>query len=156
ESVAALQEIYTRKEDWPNLLLAFEKELAVALGDVERADIYAKMARLGGEKLGDVEKAKELWREVLDVRGEDPEALAALGQIYLSQENWRELVDILEREVEAESNDDANRVQIYVDLGKLWYGKLGREGSAIDSWRASLDIDPSNTQALFHIAEVYR
>lgn len=156
ESIKALQEIYTRKEDWPNLLQAFEKELAVALGDVERADIYAKMARLGGEKLGDVEKAKELWREVLDVRGEDPEALAALGRIYASQENWRDLVDILEREVEAESNDDQNRVQIYLDLGKIWYGKLGREGSAIDSWRACLDIDPSNTEALFHIAEVYR
>src|SRR5690606_26708258 len=89
ESITALQEIYTRQEDWQNLLLAFEKELAVALGDVERADIYAKMARLGGEKLDDVEKAKELWREVLDVRGEDPEALAALGQIYAAQENWR-------------------------------------------------------------------
>src|SRR5690606_35576696 len=147
ESVTALQEIYTRQEDWPNLLLAFEKELAVALGDVERADIYAKMARLGGEKLDDVEKAKQLWREVLDVRGEDPEALQALGSIYAAQENWRELVDILEREVEAESTDDQNRVQIYGDLGKIWYGKLERDGSAIDSWRAALDVDPTHIEA---------
>lgn len=156
DSIKALQEIYIRKEDWQNLLLAFEKEVAVALGDVERADIYAKMARLSEEKLNDVEKAKELWREVLDIRGEDPEALQALGRIYFAQENWRELVEILEREVEAESTDDQNRVQIYGELGKIWYGKLERDGSAIDSWRASLDVDPTHITAVYHIAEIHR
>lgn len=156
DSIKALQEIYIRNEDWPNLLQAFEKEVAIALGDVERADIYAKMARLSEEKLNDVEKAKELWREVLDIRGEDPEALQALGRIYFAQENWRELVEILEREVEAESTDDQNRVQIYGELGKIWYGKLERDGSAIDSWRAALDVDPTHIEAVYHIAEIHR
>jgi len=155
ESVAALQEIYTRKQDWGALHRAFEKELEVAFGDTQRADILAKMARLSSDCLGKPAEAIELWTRVLDLRGEDPEALNALGNIYADAENWADLVEVLEREVTV-VDDDGTRVQIFADLGRIWYEKLERARNALDSWERVLDIDPGNTGALFHIAEIYR
>ncbi|MBX3245693.1 MAG: tetratricopeptide repeat protein [Myxococcales bacterium] len=155
ESVSALQEIYTRQKNWPALQAAFQKELDVVLGDTQRADIYAKMARLASDALSDFERAIELWREVLELRGEDPEALNALGNIFAQQERWAELVEVLEREANAVEHDE-QRVAIYADLGRIWYERLGRERSALDSWERVLDLDPSNTDALFHIAEIHR
>ncbi len=155
ESVRALQEIYIRLADWQNLYGALEKEIDVVYGDSSQAEIYAKMARLGLDQLGDSEKSIDLWKKVLDLRGEDPEALSALGNIYASHENWRDLVDILEREV-AIADDDALRVQIYSDLGRIWYAKLGRERSSLESWEHVLDIDPANVHALQQIAEIHR
>lgn len=155
DSIKALQEIYTRQENWTALFAAFEKELDVVFGDTNQAAILAKMARLASESLGDFDKAIDLWRRVLDSRGEDPEALNALGNIYAQQERWADLVEILEREVSI-AEDDQLRIQIYGDLGRIWYQKLERERNALDSWERVLDIDPHNTDALFHIAEIHR
>jgi golgin subfamily B member 1 len=154
-SITALQQIYIRKEDWPNLLGMFEKELEVVFGDQPQAEILAKMAWLAADRLHDPQKAIELWRRVLDVRGEDPEALNAIGNIYAAQQNWKDLVEILEREV-AIADDDELRIRIYSDLGRIWYEKLERDRSALDSWERVLDIDPSNADALFNMVEIYR
>ncbi len=154
-SIQALERIYASLERWPELFSAFEKELSIALGDSQQAEIFARMARLSSNRLRDPEKAIELWQRVLDLRGEDPEALNALGDIYASQGNWRDLVDVLEREA-AIATDDRFRMQVYSDLARVWYEKLDRERNAIENWERVLDIDPANTYALFSIAEIQR
>ncbi|MCB9599498.1 MAG: tetratricopeptide repeat protein [Sandaracinus sp.] len=154
ESVKALQEIYTRQQAWPQLYGAFERELDVVFGDQQRADIYAKMARLASDQLGDFDRAIELWMKVLDLRGEDPEALNALGNIHAQHERWAELVEVLERE--ATVVDDAQRVAIYSDLARLAYEKLDRPQASLDAWERVLDLEPGNTGALFYIAEIHR
>jgi tetratricopeptide (TPR) repeat protein len=154
-AIQSLQRIYANLERWPELFAAFEKELSIALGDSQQADVFARMARLSANRLRDQEKAIGLWQRVLDLRGEDPEALNALGDIYASQGNWRDLVDVLEREATV-AQDDALRIQVYSDLARVWYEKLERERNAIENWERVLDIDPGNTYALFSIAEIQR
>ncbi len=155
EAIHALQGIYAKLERWPELFAAFEKELSIALGDSQQADVFARMARLSSNRLRDPERAIGLWQRVLDLRGEDPEALNALGDIYASQGNWRDLVDVLEREA-AIAEDDSFRIQVYSDLARVWYEKLERERNAIENWERVLDVDPGNTYALFSIAEILR
>jgi tetratricopeptide (TPR) repeat protein len=155
ETIRALGGIYANLERWPELFATFEKELSIALGDSQQADVFARMAKLSSNRLRDSEKAIGLWQRVLDLRGEDPEALNALGDIYASQGNWRDLVDVLEREA-AIADDDSFRIQVYSDLARVWYEKLERERNAIENWERVLDIDPGNTYALFSIAEIHR
>jgi tetratricopeptide (TPR) repeat protein len=155
QTIHALEGIYANLGRWPELFAAFEKELSIALGDSQQADVFARMAKLSTNRLSDPEKAIGLWQRVLDLRGEDPEALNALGDIYASQGNWRDLVDVLEREA-AIADDDAFRIQVYSDLARVWYEKLERERNAIENWERVLDIDPGNAYALFSIAEIQR
>ncbi|MDH3653775.1 MAG: tetratricopeptide repeat protein [Myxococcales bacterium] len=155
DTIQALEAIYANLERWPELFATFEKELSIALGDSQRSDVFARMAKLSSNRLCDSEKAIGLWQRVLDLRGEDPEALNALGDIYASQGNWRDLVDVLEREA-AVAEEDAFRVQVYSDLARVWYEKLERERNAIENWERVLDIDRGNTYALFSIAEIHR
>lgn len=155
ESIKALQDIYTRMGAWDALSTAFDKELEAAFGDTNQSEILGKMARLASEQQGDPDKAQDLWRRVLDMRGEDHEALNALGNIYASQERWGDLVEILDREVSV-CDSDTVRVQIYADLGRIWYEKLDRSRNALDNWERVLDIDPTATGALFHMAEIHR
>ena len=155
ETIQALQAIYAKLERWPELFAAFEKELSIALGDSQQADVFARMARLSSNRLRDPERAIGLWQRVLDLRGEDAEALNALGDIFASQGNWRDLVDVLEREASI-AEDDSFRIQVYSDLARVWYEKLERERNAIENWERVLDVDPGNTYALFSIAEILR
>ncbi|MDQ3031105.1 MAG: hypothetical protein M3Y87_01715 [Myxococcota bacterium] len=154
-SINALSNIYVEKQDWPSLFAAFERELKVALGDTGRADVLAKQARVAEDHLQDDARAIQLWKEVLELRGEDGEALNALGDLYGKGERWTELVDILDRE-SAIALDDESRVQIFGDLGRVWYAKLRNERNAVDNWQRVLDIDPTNTTALFAMAEIHR
>lgn len=155
QTIQALQAIYADLGRWPELFASFEKELSIALGDSQQADVFARMAKLSSNRLRDPEKAISLWQRVLDLRGEDPEALNSLGDIYASQGNWRDLVDVLEREA-AIADDNAFRIQVYSDLARVWYEKLERERNAIENWERVLDIDAGNTYALFSIAEIQR
>ncbi|MEO0324181.1 MAG: tetratricopeptide repeat protein, partial [Myxococcota bacterium] len=155
ESVRALQHIYLRQGDFPALYGALEKELDVAFGDTARADIQAKMARLASDQLGEEGKAIGLWKQVLDLRGEDPEALNALGTLYAKGESWADLVEVLEREASV-VDDDAARMGIFADLGHVWYAHLDRSRNALDNWERILDVDPQSTEALTRIAAIYR
>jgi len=155
ESIRALRDIYIQQQDWPNLYAAHEKELSVVVGDSSQAEVLGKMAWLASERLGDLPRAVELLRRVLDLAGEDPGALNALGNIYAVQENWAELVDVLEREVSV-TDDEPTRVRIYSDLGRVWYEKLHRDRNALENWERVLDLDPASTDALFAMAQIHR
>ncbi len=154
-SIKSLQNIYTEKQDWTSLFAIFQREMDVVMGDTARSDVTAKMAYVSSSYLGEADKAIELWKEVLDLRGEDPEALNALGNIYASLERWGELVEILDREVTVAESDET-RCAIFADMARIFYTRLHKEQDAIDSWDRVLDIDPTNPTALFGIAEIHR
>lgn len=155
DALKALQNIYTEKQDWQALFATFQKEMEVVMGDTARADVTAKMAYVSSSYLGEPEKAIDAWKEVLDLRGEDPEALNALGNIYASLSRWAELVEILDREVTVAENDEA-RVEIFTDMARAFYTRIGKVQNAVDSWERVLDIEPTNANALFGLAEIHR
>lgn len=150
-----LQNIYTVTGAWPELFEVYERELDIVVGDSAQAETLGRMAMLAATHLSNLPRAVELLRKVLDLLGEDHEALNSLGNIYALQENWTDLVDVLEREV-AVANDDDMRIRIYADLGRIWYEKLQRDRNALESWERVLDIDPGNTEALYAIANIHR
>src|SRR5262249_4268264 len=97
-AIAALARIYEAQGAWNELDTVYQRELENASGDVAESEIRAKIAHLMSDRLGDPQRAIDTWKLVLDLRGEDPEALQALANLYESQGAWRELVDILERQ----------------------------------------------------------
>jgi tetratricopeptide (TPR) repeat protein len=154
-AIAALERIFTQKEAWRDLMRVYERQLEGAVGDVEESEVRAKMARLSWQKLGQLEVAAEGWRRVLELRGDDVEALTGLADLYEHQERWGELSDLLERQYDvAESDDD--RVMTLSRRARLFSDRLGRDDEALDTWQRVLDIDPTNATALLAIADVWR
>lgn len=154
-AIQALGRIYEGLQNWVELNGVYERELENASGDVQEAEIRAKVAHLASNRLGQPDRAIETWKVVLDLRGEDPEALGALANLYESQQLWRDLVEILEREFEiAEADDD--RVNILTRRARVFTDKLGRDDNALDDWNRVLDIDYANLPALRSIAAIRR
>ena len=154
-SIQALANIYVEKQDWPALSATFERELAIAMGDSGRSDVLAKIARVAADHLGDDARAITLWRQVLDLRGEDAEALNALGELYARGEDWTALADVLDRE-SAIVVEDETRIQVLSDLARVSYVKLKSERAALENWQRVLDIDPTSTDALFALVDIHR
>ncbi len=155
DAILALGRIYEQTEAYSQLGAVYQRELENAAGDVQEAEIRAKIAHLAAERLGNVDGAIEGWKRVLDLRGEDPEALGALAGLYEQQSKWAELTDVLERHFDiAESDED--RVNVLTRRARLFAEQLHRDDEALETWQRVLDIDFSNIAALRAIAHVWR
>jgi len=154
-AILALARIYEQLGKWTELNVVYERELENASGDVAEAEIRAKLAHLAAERLGDPTRAIETWKIVLDLRGEDPEALAALANLYEVAGAWRELVDVLERTFDIAGSDD-DRVNILTRRARVFSDKLQRDDLAIEDWTRVLDIDYANLAALRAFAAIRR
>ncbi len=160
-ALEAIESIQFRREDWRMLFETYEKLIDVAADDNEMADIYARMARISSDGIvdaegnGDEDKAIELWSRVLDIRGEEPQALQALSELCQRRERWDELVEIIERQIMVAQADN-DQIRLYKQLGKLWEHKLQRERNALDAWLAADRLDGNDLETLRALANLYR
>lgn len=155
DAIEALARIYAHKEAWQELDAVYERQLENAMGDVQEAEIRAKVAYLAADRLGDSARAIETWKRVLDLRGEDPEALRALANLYEAGDSWAELCDVLERELDI-SLDEEVRVDVLNRRARIFLEKLGRDDQALDDYQRVVDIDYANLTALRAIADIWR
>ncbi|PKN31894.1 MAG: hypothetical protein CVU63_21570, partial [Deltaproteobacteria bacterium HGW-Deltaproteobacteria-20] len=155
EAISALERLYEYKEAWAELNVVYERQLDNAMGDAEEADIRAKMARLAADRLGDIDASIDTWKRVLDLRGEDVEALGALANLYEGRGQWAELCDVLERQFDIAESDEA-RVSIRLRRAHVFLVRLNRDEEAIDDYQRVLDIDYANVDALRAIANIWR
>jgi tetratricopeptide (TPR) repeat protein len=154
-TINALARIYEERSAWQELNLVFERMLENASGNTAEADIQAKIAHLAAERLSQPGRAIETWKLVLDLRGEDAEALAAMANLYDASGAWPELVDILERQVDIAASDD-DRVNIIARRARIMSDKLQRDDQSAQDWNRILDIDYGNLGALRAIADIRR
>ncbi len=151
-ALEALERLYFRAERWQDLYGIYEKMLDIAPGDQALSDCYARMAKITSDVLLDRDRAIELWRRVLDLRGADPQALSALADLHEQAEDWRELTEVLDSQIRA-TDDPVARIPLYRRLGRVWGDKLGRERNALECWRKVAEIDPGDVEALRAIAD---
>jgi len=155
DTITALARIYANVENWTELKKVYLRELENAVGDVQEAEVRARLARLASDKLDSIDDAVEGWKRVLDLRGEDAEALWALADLYQKQSRWAELTDVLERNFDIADSDD-ERVNILSRRARLFLEQLSREDEALETWNRVLDIDFSNIAALRAVAAIWR
>jgi golgin subfamily B member 1 len=163
-ALEAIEAIHFRREAWPKLFETYEKLIDVASDDAEMADVYARMARISSDALSvsgplagqaGEDRAIELWTRVLDIRGEEPQALQALAELCTRRERWEELVEIIERQV-AVAQSDQDQIVLYKRLGRVWEDKLQRERNALDAWLAADRLDGQDLETLRALAKLYR
>ncbi len=154
-ALEAIEAIHFRREAWQKLFETYEKLIDVAADDREMADIYARMARICSDALATEDKAIELWNKVLDIRGEEPQALQALSELCQRRERWEELVEIIDRQV-AVAHSDQDQIRLYKSLGNVWEHKLQRERNALDAWLAADRLDGNDLETLRALAHLYR
>ncbi|MCA9537317.1 MAG: tetratricopeptide repeat protein [Myxococcales bacterium] len=155
DALARLEQIYVVREEWDPLFEIYARQAENAEHDAERAGILAAQANLAANFLDRPDDAIALWNQVLDLRGEDAQALMALEALYQSQESWRELVDVCERQVNLLQNDSARELQLHAKLGRVWGDYLERERNALENWHKVLELDPANEEALWAVRDLY-
>ena len=151
DALSRLEQIYLAREEWEPLFDVYNRQAEVAEGESIQAALYARQARIASERLSRPDDAIDLWNKVLDLKGEDSAALAALETLHEQQERWRELVDVCDRQVTLLDNDVAREIELYGKLGRVWGDYLDRERNALENWQKVLQRAPDNEAALWAV-----
>ena len=149
-----LEELFLTEQRWEDLYEIYQKMADGAHTDEAMADCYQRMAKIAAEALDRPGDAIDLWKRVLELRGEDPLALQELAALYEQAAQWDDLVEILERQVYV-LEDDAGKVAAYQTMGHVYATRLERERAALDAWLNALELDPTNTATLAALEEIY-
>ncbi|HXN33651.1 MAG TPA: tetratricopeptide repeat protein, partial [Polyangiaceae bacterium] len=124
---------------------------AAAEAPLPRAEILTDLARLCEKELDDVVRADAVYREVLQLAPDDAAialpACRALERIYSASGASRQLSEMLRLEVKLEDDSEARRA-LRGRLGELCETVLEDPSGAIDAWRACLEDDPKDAEAL--------
>lgn len=130
---------------------------AAAVTPLPRAEILMDVARLYENQLNDVVRAEQVYRQVLELAPDDAAialpACRALEKIYARGDS-RRLAEILGVEVKLE-DDPAARRELRGRLGELCETVLDDPRAAVDAWRARLEDDTADGQALSALDRLY-
>lgn len=131
---------------------------AAATGAMQRAEILMDLARIYESQLDDSRRADAVYRQVLQLAPDDATialpACRSLERIHATSGDNRQLAEILRLEVRLE-DDPAARRELRGRLADLCEGVLDDPRGAIEAWRARLDDDPADTQALSALDRLY-
>lgn len=155
DAIESLERVYRLTEQWELLDVVYVRELEIAAGDSAEAEVRAKRAHLASDHLSNIAASIEGWKRVLELRGEDPEALRALAFLYEKESQWSELTDVLERHFDIADTDD-DRVHVLTMRARLFDEQLNRDDEALETYQRVLDIQFSNPTALRAIASIWR
>jgi tetratricopeptide (TPR) repeat protein len=162
-AIRALSRLFTKAELWPELIALREEEAAnlrggsVAISQRAAALRVARLEQIGRlweEKVGDLDRAAETYRRILDLDSGHLGALYCLKRIYEKSESWTQLMELLEREIEL-VHDQNWAAELLYQIGEIAEGRLNERNLALLHYRQSLTIRPTYVPTLIALGRIY-
>ncbi|MEY4577927.1 MAG: hypothetical protein RL701_2630, partial [Pseudomonadota bacterium] len=147
DALRALERLYEAENRYAELIAVLEQRQRQTPDVAERAALGRRIAHLIEEKLGDLGKAVEQWRENIAAFGPDRDSLHALARLFEQAGRHAELLDTLESETEFVS-DATTRAALRYRVAELLRGPLQEPERAIAAYEAALIDDPAHAGCL--------
>jgi cellulose synthase operon protein C len=150
-----LEQIYTLQRAWTQLLdLLVNRAKALDSAD-EQADVYLQAAKVAHENLNDRDRAIELYTEVLERKPMHAKALQRVGPLLEEAQVWDKALDVFHKLVSV-TQESAIRSMGFRALGKIYQEHREDLVKAVQAFQAAVQADPTDTESLTRLAQVYR
>ena len=154
DALEGLERIHFETSDYKALFNVYERMSKALSSDDDVAEALAHMAKIASDALKNPLGAKDLWKRVLELKGEEPRALKELSLLAEAARDWAGCVDYLNRITQA-SYETSEQVDAYLSVGRIALKELADHRQALDAYQAVRSIDPSNTEALENLAFIF-
>ena len=119
------------------------------------ADMLRRLGSIFDEKLGHNENAIEIYRRLLLIEDDAPDALDALERLYTRTGRHEELVGVLHRKALV-SPEVLERKELLYRICEIWEDVVGDRDRAIETYRAVREQDPDDLSAVEALERLYR
>jgi|GEM_PF-1515908 len=140
--------------EFETLVAILDKGIDLAMDPDLSADLCAFKANILDARIKDPERAIEAWRQALASRPDHQDAFVALERLLADAARTEELCETLEKHAEVVV-EAQKREALIRRVAALYESPLGDLAKSIASWRAVLDIDQENPEALDALARLY-
>jgi tetratricopeptide (TPR) repeat protein len=131
------------------MAIAFLSELAGSAETPAESARYKRRVADAHLSNGDRTAARQAYLDALDYVPSDAESLAGLKTMATEEEDWTGLVQILERE--AMLSDAERALTLRREIALVHEDRIGNRPVAIEAWRAVLEQEPQDLEALDHL-----
>lgn len=152
-----LMQLYSEEKDWGKLVEVVVK-LASKVDDKKQKAKYLHTAAIvTARQIGDLDKAVQLYDQVLELDPSLDKALAEAIEIHGDKNDHEGVERLLKVELEraTDSGDNAKMLATFEKLGVLYKDKLGWTGEAIDAYEAAQTLEPDNDARNELLATLY-
>ncbi|HEX9101777.1 MAG TPA: hypothetical protein VF997_06215, partial [Polyangia bacterium] len=146
KALDALGRLQAALGKWPEAAAAMERTLPKVPAGPEGVEPWKRYARIVDGKLGDAMRAARAWKEVIERRPTDKEALEGLTRLARARGDWALLDDVLARRQAHADGDDA--VTVALERAQLADERLKKPERAVEILRHVLaEMAPRNLEA---------
>ncbi|MEZ4393540.1 MAG: tetratricopeptide repeat protein [Polyangiales bacterium] len=150
ETLGAIASLHEEAGRWPQLIEVLERQFAAENDPDLRVQVALRIAAVIHYRLGDVERAIDGYRRVLDIDTANFDAMRALAGIYRAAQNWDELVLTLQSLLQVGSGtlEAAELREAWAELGRIFWSVQQQGFESAEAWRQVLDLDPADSEAI--------
>ncbi|MFI5290454.1 MAG: hypothetical protein ACHQ17_12430, partial [Polyangia bacterium] len=155
DALKALDRLYRRNEQWPDLIEVLSKKAAVIEDTEEVVQLKHQIGTLYEERLGDGQRAIESFKEILAVDPQNVHALKALERLYEKTGEMEAYLDVLEQQLDVSGTDD-ERISLYERMAVAWEEQFRKPDRAWESLEKILLINDRHEPTLINLERLYR
>lgn len=153
--ISFFKEYYKEKEDWNKLLLILGDAYRTEK-DEKRVSIAKEIALISEEKLENIDKAIEAWKNVARLSPYDKEAREALKRLYRKGEKWNLLIELLKEEVDRLSEEEKEeKIRLLKEMAYIYKEKLGLELMVINIYNNIIKLEPNDLETIEKLCNIY-
>jgi tetratricopeptide (TPR) repeat protein len=149
-----LATLYRRLGQWQNMPKILQRCVDASRTDEDRRRFQIELGEVLERHLGQPEQALEHYNAALALDARDRDALTALARVYESRSDWRGFVDVQRRRIES-ADDVAAAIALRLEVGRTLEERVGDLDGASGDFRAVLESDPGNLEALRGLERIY-
>jgi golgin subfamily B member 1 len=147
DALLSLARLYEAAGDFAELAAVLETQARFADGKDAQAALKARQAEILAGPLDDADRAVDVYRELLDLRGDEVGILAAVEKLHERRGDWLAVQETLVRAL-AITADVAGKVQLYQRLARVAEEKRESADEAVGYLYQVLEVDAANVDAL--------
>ncbi len=154
KAIETLKNVYQKRRAWKPLLGLLTDESELFEGE-EKRDLLIEMAQLAGDRLSNHDRAIQIWKEVLALDPDAPDALPTLEKLTERQKDWEGLSGVIEIRVERAQTDE-EKIALLTKLGTVLKDRVKDPTKAADAWSRLLEVQPGNAKAMRSLKDAYQ
>ncbi|HVZ37531.1 MAG TPA: tetratricopeptide repeat protein, partial [Polyangiaceae bacterium] len=152
-ALSALSELLEELGQYPEALSLIERRIREGHAENPR-ELRHHAALLARERLGDPNKASQLYLDLLEEDPSDTRAADALRVLLVQTERWQELGRLLSNLIDVTQSSE-ERLALRLELAQLEVDRFDHTDAAIDQLRAVLEEEPGHADAVLGLSRLY-
>ncbi len=154
EALRALEKLYEKIGRFEDALRMLER-LAQFGPEGERPGNWRRLAAMVEDREGGAARAIRAYEKVLEMEPHALDAYRTLERLYRQESAWESIVKLYERQI-ASTPTPAQRIELYLALGRLYEQELHDPHRAIEAHINAIDLGPDTKDALAALGRLYR